>query len=51
MTEVNREELYENCCLVEDLDSYLKNYGFSRVKTFWGGGTWGDAFYAKNKND
>lgn len=49
MTEVNRDEVYVNCAKIEELDDYLKNYGFSRVETTWDGGTWGDAFYIKNK--
>lgn len=48
MTEVNRDELYENCARVEELDAFLEGYGFSRVETDWAGGTWGDAFYIKN---
>ena len=47
MTEVNRDEVYKNCPKIEELDSYLKNYGFNRVETTWDGGTWGDAFYIK----
>jgi FkbM family methyltransferase len=49
MTEVNRAEVYENCAKVEELDSFLKEYGFERVETTWDGITWGDAFYLKNK--
>ena len=47
MTEVNRDEVYKGCPMVEELDDYLKVYGFERVETFWAGGTWGDAFYIK----
>jgi FkbM family methyltransferase len=47
MTEINRAELYLNCAKVEELDSFLHNYGFERVETTWAGGTWGDAFYIK----
>jgi len=49
MCEVNRDELYEECCRVEDIDQYLSGYGLSRVETNWLGNTWGDAFYIKNK--
>jgi FkbM family methyltransferase len=48
MTEVNRDEVYKNCPMVEDLDDFLKTYGFERVETTWDGVTWGDAFYIKN---
>ena len=52
MTEVNRDEVYENCCKVNDLDNFLKDWGFNRVETDWQGGTWGDALYIKgNTND
>jgi FkbM family methyltransferase len=49
MSEINRAELYENCVLVDQLDKFLKNYGFERVATTWDGGTWGDGFYIKKK--
>jgi hypothetical protein len=50
-TEVNRKELYKNCVLVDDLDRYLAQYNFVRVKTIWWQLTvpWGDAIYI-NKN-
>lgn len=49
-SEINVEELYEGCCLVEDLDKYLSNYNFIRVVTkMWDDGAvgWGDALYVK----
>ena len=49
-TEVNREELYENCAMIEDLDKFLNKYGFVRELINWAGGTWGDALYVKRKN-
>lgn len=46
--EVNKEELYKGCALVEDIDFYLGTYGFTRVETMWCGNTgWGDALYIK----
>ena len=47
IAEVNRDEVYENCARVEELDAYLGIYGFERKETSWDGGTWGDAFYLK----
>ena len=47
ITEVNRDELYENCAQVEQLDEFLGNLNFQRVETLWEGETWGDAFYLK----
>lgn len=49
ISEVNRSELYKNCTQIDELDSFLKNYGFERVETTWDGVTWGDALYIKNK--
>lgn len=43
--EVNREELYEGCCLIEDIDQYLESYGFKRSVTRWTIHNWGDALY------
>ena len=44
-TEVNRDEVYENCARVEQLDFFLKD--FERVHTNWMGGTWGDSLYLR----
>jgi FkbM family methyltransferase len=45
-SEVNREELYEGCAVVHEIDEYLKIYGFERVATRWIiGKGWGDALY------
>lgn len=44
--EVNEKELYEGCCKLEDLDSFLFNLGFSRkYLTLLNG--YGNAFYLK----
>jgi FkbM family methyltransferase len=50
MSEVNNDEVYENCAKVEELDQFLSQYNFSRVETNWAGGIWGDALYIKNYN-
>ena len=47
IAEVNRAEVYENCCRVDEVDEFLGKYNFKRVETQWDGGTWGDAFYKK----
>lgn len=49
ISEVNRDEVYENCTKIEDLDRFLKDYDFVRVETNWVGITWGDALYVKNR--
>ena len=48
MTEVNRDEVYEGCAQVEEIDDYLSTYHFKRVETTWDGDCWGDAFYIKD---
>ena len=49
MTEVNRVDVYKNCAKVDELDEFLKSFGFIRVETTWDGITWGDALYIKQK--
>ena len=44
--EVNRDEVYQDCAKVWELDAFLKD--FTRVETSWAGGTWGDAIYKRN---
>ena len=46
-TEVNRDYLYENNVLINDLDAFLKSKNFLRVWTTWRRADmpWGDAFY------
>lgn len=47
-TEVNCDEVYEGCARVEQLDLFLKDFGFERIETYWAGVTWGDALYLKH---
>jgi FkbM family methyltransferase len=49
MTEVNRDELYENCAQITEIDEYLKQFNFVRKEVYWAGGTWGDALYVKEE--
>ena len=46
-TEVNFEEVYKNCCQIDELDSFLKKFGFMRIDTNSKPKTWGDALYLK----
>ena len=46
-TEVNTGEVYKNCAKIEELDEYLKTFGFDRVETHITEYEWGDAFYIK----
>jgi len=45
--EVNEEELYVNCALVHEIDSFLFDYGFKRIYTIITDKKWGDAIYLK----
>lgn len=46
--EVNRDEVYEGCPLIEDIDNFLEPLGFSRIIEVWQSISWGDALYARN---
>ncbi len=47
-TEVNYEELYEGCGLIDQLDDFLDKQGFERVATTCPyHPSWGDGFYIK----
>jgi FkbM family methyltransferase len=47
--EVNKEFLYEGIPLIGEIDSYLNDFGFSRLLTYWTSQGWGDALYIKRK--
>ena len=49
-TEVNKNYIYKNCAIIEEIDNYLSNYNFKRVETCWTNYEWGDAFYIKQKS-
>ena len=49
MSEINRDEVYENCARIEELVDFLTPYGFELVEQTWDGGTWGDGFFIKTK--
>lgn len=48
-TEVNRDETYESNMQIDEMDLFLKEYGFVRVETLWASKnlSWGDAVYVK----
>ena len=49
-TEVNFDELYEGCALIQDMDQFLGSMGFKRVQTLTPyHPSWGDAFYVKTR--
>jgi len=48
--EVNKDHVYKNCCLVEEIDNYVQKYNFKRVETKWNlNHGWGDALYIKTQ--
>lgn len=49
--EVNFEEVYKGCGLVEELDVLLKEYGLERVSTARVIENWGDAIYVRTKSN
>lgn len=46
-SEINFQELYKGCCLVQDLDAFLADFGFKRLLTAAPEKTWGDALYVR----
>lgn len=49
-TEVNKSHVYVECNLIQDIDAYLKKYGFRRIATRWKRRSgWGDALYVNQK--
>tara|TARA_R110000824_G_scaffold231335_2_gene419138 strand:+ start:20273 stop:20911 length:639 start_codon:yes stop_codon:yes gene_type:complete len=44
--EINRDEVYEGCPMVTDLDEYLHPQ-FKRVVTLWQSKSWGDGLYIR----
>jgi FkbM family methyltransferase len=44
-TEINTEKVYKDCCLVEEIDDYLNEFGFNRILTKGECSQWGDALY------
>jgi len=47
--EVNEKELYKNCGLITEIDTFLSNYNFKRVLTDMTPHGWGDALYILDK--
>lgn len=48
IVEVNRDEVYEGCPMIEEIDTFLNSFGISRVQEIWQSTSWGDALYARN---
>ena len=48
IVEVNRDEVYEGCPLIEDINEFLVPNGFVLIQVEWQSKSWGDAVYARN---
>jgi hypothetical protein len=47
VSEINREELYENYTKVEELTEFLAKHGFEKVEEVWVASGWGDGLFIK----
>lgn len=47
-TEVNIDNVYEGCSLLDEMDEFLLEKGFQRVELSLKYKSWGDAFYIRN---
>ncbi len=51
-SEVNTEQVYKGCDQIEQIDEYLKQFGYERVATkIYEEYGWGDAFYMKKQKN
>lgn len=46
-SEINTEELYEGCALLDELDGWLAHHNFVRVDAEFTGQGWGDGFWIR----
>lgn len=47
-TEINRAEIYKDCAKIEQMDEFLEEHGFRKIKEVWKcQQDWGDALYIK----
>jgi FkbM family methyltransferase len=48
-SEVNIQYVYQNCGLLQEMDKFLEEKGFKRVKTVMTDAGWGDALWVRTK--
>lgn len=48
-TEINTNNIYKNCALLDEMDSFLLEFGFERKETKITEYEWGDGFYIKKE--
>ena len=46
-SEINRDEVYENCAKIDEMKNFLGGFNFKLVEECWSGGTWGDGLFIK----
>jgi len=51
IVEVNRDETYKDCALIEQVDEHLARFSFTRMAVVWQSESWGDALYVREKNN
>jgi len=51
IVEVNRDETYKDCALIEEVDEHLARFNFNRIAVVWQSQSWGDALYVREKNN
>ena len=49
VSEINRDEVYENCTKIDELIEFLSEFGFELKEHHWLGITYGDGLFIKNK--
>ena len=47
IAEVNRDEVYSGCAMIEDIEKYLSQYGLKQASVYWQSTSWGDAIYVR----
>jgi FkbM family methyltransferase len=47
ISEINRDNVYENCAQIDDLINFLSPFGFELVESHWKGVTYGDGLFIK----
>jgi hypothetical protein len=51
IVEVNRDETYKDCALIEEVDGHLARFNFTRIAVVWQSQSWGDALYVRGKKN
>jgi len=49
--EVNREKLYKEIPLIEEIDEFMASHKLHRIISCWTNAGWGDAFYLRSREE